>query len=372
MRIGFDAKRAFFNNTGLGNYSRNTIRQLLKYYPENEYQLFSPSRKFRVPFSYGPAKCVFPDSFMGKVFPSYWRSFLINSQIIREKTEIYHGLSNEIPFGIDKLKCKKVVTIHDLIFMRYPELYKSFDRNMYIKKFTYAAKISDVVIAVSEQTKNDIVEYFDIVPDKIKVVYQGCNPLFFEECPQELLGKAKETYSLPDDFVLYVGTIEERKNLLSLIVAMNESNLDIPLVAIGRKTDYFKRIDDYLTISGKELRDRIIFIDNIPNEMLRAFYKLAKVFVYPSVFEGFGIPILEAVASGTPVVTSKGGCFAEAGGEGALYADPDNTNEISETVKKAFYDSSARSELISGGYTHSRKFTPEKVAASLMEVYKTL
>jgi len=372
MRIGFDAKRAFFNNTGLGNYSRNTIRQLLKYYPENEYQLYTPSEKFKVTFSYEPARCISPASFTGKLFPSYWRSFLINSQIIRERTDLYHGLSNELPFGIEKMKCRKVVTIHDLIFIRYPELYKPFDRKMYLKKFTYSAKAADLVIAVSEQTKKDIVEFLKISEDKIKVVYQGCNSVFFEECPAELLKRAREDYKLPEQFILYVGTIEERKNLLSLIRALREFNIDFPLVAIGRKTDYFKVIEAYINTAGEGFRKQITFIDNLPNEMLRAFYKLARVFVYPSVFEGFGIPILESLASGTPVVTSKGGCFQEAGGGGALYADPLSINEISEMVKTAYSDETARSLLISSGLSHSRNFTDEKVAANLMNVYQSL
>lgn len=370
MRIGFDAKRAFFNNTGLGNYSRNTIRQLLQSFPENDYRLFVPSRKFRIPFDYGSATCVFPDSFMGKLFPSYWRSFLVNSQIFKEKPDLYHGLSNELPFGISRHSCKKLVTIHDLIFLRYPALYKPADRKIYQKKFSYAAHAADVVIAVSEQTKRDIAEMLNVADTKIKVVYQGCNPVFFEECPGELMQKARETYNLPADFILYVGTIEERKNLLALIQALHEHHIDMPLVAIGRKTEYFNRIESYLSAAGSGLSDRIIFIDNLPNEMLRAFYKLASVFVYPSVFEGFGIPILEALASGTPVVTSKGGCFAEAGGNGALYADPASPEEIAGMVKQALYNESMRNNLIAGAHEHSVKFSDEKVAAALMQVYR--
>jgi glycosyltransferase involved in cell wall biosynthesis len=369
MRIGFDAKRAFFNNTGLGNYSRNTIRQLLQYFPENEYRLFVPSKKIRIPFSHEPAGCVYPDSFMGKIFPSYWRSFLINSQIYKEKLTVYHGLSNELPFGMARHTCKKIVTIHDLIFLRYPNLYKGTDRKIYLKKFTYAAHTADVVIAVSEQTKRDIAEMLNVPGEKIKVVYQGCNSVFFEACPQELLQKAISSYQLPEDFILYVGTIEERKNLLSLVKAMHEFKIDMPLVAIGRKTEYFTKIEEYIASSGEELKKKIIFIDNLPNEMLRAFYKLARLFVYPSVFEGFGIPILEALASGTPVVTSTGSCFAEAGGKGALYADPASPAEIAEMINTALYNEDARNNLIAGAREHSARFSDEKVAQELMKVY---
>ncbi|PKP19079.1 MAG: glycosyl transferase family 1 [Bacteroidetes bacterium HGW-Bacteroidetes-21] len=370
MRIGFDAKRAFFNNTGLGNYSRNTIRQLTICFPENEYLLYVPKKKIRVEFDYGVARTIFPESFTGKCFPSYWRSFLINSQLYSDNPHIYHGLSNELPFGIDKMNCKKIVTIHDLIFIRYPELYKPIDRKMYLKKFSNAARVADIVIAVSQQTKRDLVEFLKVPEDKIRVVYQGCNPVFYQECPSEILEKARTEYDLPKEFILYVGTIEERKNLLLAIKALNEGHVKVPLVAIGRKTDYFQQIEAYLSGCSAEFKRQIIFIDNLPNEMLRAFYKLAKVFVYPSVFEGFGIPILEALASGTPVITSKGSCFSEAGGPGSLYVDPKNPVEMADALKAVLGSEDQRKTMICEGLKYASDFTDEKVAVNMMTVYQ--
>lgn len=372
MNIGFDAKRAFFNNTGLGNYSRNTLKQLSTFYPENAYYLYVPKKKHTVNFNLPNAKLIYPDSFTGQVFSSYWRSFLITGQIAKQQLDIYHGLSNELPFGIEKIKSKKVVTIHDLIFLRYPELYKPFDRKMYQRKFLYASTVADLVIAVSEQTKRDIIEFFGISPDKIKVVYQGCNPVFFKEKKSEILEKAKKDYFLPEKFILYVGTIEERKNLLLLIKALNEHKISIPLIAIGRKTEYFSKIDTYINSCSADFKNQIRFIDNIPNEMLQAFYKLAHVFVYPSIFEGFGIPILESLASGTPVITSKGSCFAEAGGSGALYIDSKNSDELAQELIRVLNDTDLYNDLKLKGLQHAENFKEEQIASHLINTYKNI
>jgi glycosyltransferase involved in cell wall biosynthesis len=371
MRIAFDAKRAFYNNTGLGNYSRNTIRQLSTFFPENEYLLYTPKNSNAIRFERAlNTKVILPTSFSGKLFKSFWRSYLINTQIAFDKPDIYHGLSNEIPYGIKSTKTKTVVTIHDLIFLRFPDLYKPADRKIYDRKFRYASETADIVIAVSQQTANDIMEFYKISETRIKVVYQGCNPLFFKQIDDFQKTSFRKKHQLPDEYLLYIGTIEERKNLLGVIEAIHKNNVQIPLIAIGRKTTYFDKIQDY--IKQNNLEKRILFFENLPNTDLPAFYQCAKVFVYPSFFEGFGIPILESLASGTPVITSEGSCFGEAAGPTSVFVNPNHHESIAEGIKKVLSSKDLRVNMIVDGRKYAQNFTEEQVAKNLMNTYEQL
>jgi glycosyltransferase involved in cell wall biosynthesis len=230
MLIGFDAKRAFFNKSGLGSYSRNLIQGLTEKYPENEYLLYTPELNFDLFEPRDPSVAVKgPVRPLHRVFRSYWRSFYLSRQLQKDRIEIYHGLSHELPYSFPKKHVRSIVTIHDLIFLRLPHLYRLLDRTIYEKKFRYSCEISDRIVAVSRQTADDVVEFFGISPDKIDVVYQGCNPVFNTEVSlieKEIL---RMKYLLPKSFILYVGTIEERKNLLTLIKALHFGKIDIRL-----------------------------------------------------------------------------------------------------------------------------------------------
>src|SRR5690554_1450738 len=245
MKIGFDAKRFFHNNTGLGNYSRDLVRILSGHFPENEYFLYNtkPNKQRSSLLNDQNTFEKLPTSFFGKKLKSLWRMFWVKKQIQEDSIDIFHGLSGEIPIGLPK-NVKSVVTIHDLIFMRYPNLYSFFDRKIHFWKFRYAAKKADYVIAISEQTKQDIIKYLKITPEKIKVVYQGCSNVFKENFSSEEKEFVRKKLNLPSEFVLNVGTIEERKNALTIVKAIKD--LDIKLVLVGRKTKYYEQIEKYV------------------------------------------------------------------------------------------------------------------------------
>jgi len=366
MVIGFDAKRAFNNKSGLGNYSRNLLKALLKYYPENRYLLFTPKINKQI-FSDSGFEIYTPPG-INKLFPSLWRSFSINKSLKKLSLDVFHGLSNEIPFFINNKKIKTIVTIHDLIFLRYPNLYKWIDRKIYLQKFKYSCHKADLIIAISQQTKSDIIEFFKINENRIKVVYQSCNPIFFENISipyKNLFLK----YNIPKNYILYVGTIERRKNLLTLLKAVYSKKIDLPIVVVGRKTEYFNEIKDFIE---KNKVKNIFFIGEISNEELVALYKYAKIFVYPSIFEGFGIPVIEAIASGVPVVTSKNSCLMETGGEAAVYFEPYNYEELGDIIINIINDISLYNNLIEKGKQHIKRFTPEVFAKNTMNLYKEL
>jgi len=367
MRIGFDAKRAFHNGTGLGNYSRDLLRILSTYYPENTYFLYNPKKAKQLRYALADNNMeVLPKSKFWKKFSSIWRQKAIVKQLVEDKIEVYHGLSGELPRGIDKTNIKTIVTIHDLIFVRYPKLYTYFDRKIHFNKFKYAAEVADVVIAISEQTKKDIVTFLKINPDKIKVVYQGCAAAFKKEHRNEKLTNIREKYNLPKDFILNVGTIEERKNLLHLVKAIK--NIDTKLVVVGGdKSDYAKKVKEY--VIANNLSHKVQFLKNVPLDELAVFYTLAKVFVYPSIFEGFGIPIIEALYSKTAVITSKDGCFSEAGGENSLYINPQSVEEIAKAIKLVLENPLQQEEMEKKGWQYAQRFNDDAIVKNVYALY---
>jgi glycosyltransferase involved in cell wall biosynthesis len=368
MRIGFDAKRAFSNNTGLGNYSRTIINALCRLFPENEYFLYTPSHDKES--LYAPpenAAVVLPSNPLSGLLKSYWRTFGISNQLVKQDIDIYHGLSNEIPVGIDKTGVKSVVTIHDLIFMRQPELYARIDRRIYEKKVRNAVEYADRIIAISNQTREDLLELFKADEKKIKVIYQGCNPWFYKKEKEDVRNKIKEKYNLPSKYLLYVGTIEERKDLLSIIRAIHENRIAVHLVAIGRKTPYYTKVKNYI---DKHHVGNIHFHHHIENSDLPAIYQQAEAFIYPSHYEGFGIPVLEALNSGIPVITSRGGCLEETAGKGALLIDPGNTGQLGEAITRVLEDEALRQKLTKAGLEHALRFREEETVPELIQLYQ--
>jgi len=294
---------------------------------------------------------------------------MLSNQLKNDRIDLFHGLSNEIPFNIKNSGIKSVVTIHDLIFLRFPEWYNFIDRKIYEVKFRRSCRDADRIIAISKQTKNDIIEFFGIDQGKIDVVYQGCNTVFQKKADTKQVSWIRKKYSIPDEYLLYVGTVEKRKNLLSIVKALKISNINIPLVVVGRPTSYTEQVKNY--IRNKNMKN-ILFIEHVDTIELPVFYQNAKIFIYPSIFEGFGIPIQEALFSKTPVITSKTGCFPEAGGPGSVYIDPVNAEDLANAILKLLKDTAFSEKVVSEGYNYAQNFTNEKIANNLIEVYKKI
>ncbi len=373
IKLGYDGKRAFFNNTGLGNYSRDTIRVVSKNFIDNKYYIYTSnnSKNERLNFINSNKNIYIktPKNLFYKSFDFLWRSKKVIADLLNDEIDIYHGLSNEIPYGIEATGIKTIVTIHDLIFIRYPNLFNAFDRYIYFKKFKSACERANKIIAVSQQTKKDIIKFFNISEEKITVIYQGCNNIFQKEIAIEKQNLVAEKYNLPNKFLLYVGTIEERKNLLSLLKAIKK----IPkqkLVVVGNGKNYKKKCLKYIQVNN--LEKNILFINNLSLNEIRAIYAKAEIMIYPSIFEGFGIPILEALFSKVPVITSKDGCFSEAGGPHTSYINPLSSEDIKNAILKIQSSNEIKNKMTSKGYAYAQNFTDEKIAFNLMNLYKSL
>ena len=382
MNIGFDAKRAYHNSTGLGNYSRTLISSLADFFPEHEYYLFNPKPSSRYNFETRQnVHEVLPKDLISKLFPQAWRSSFIKKDLGKKHINLYHGLSHEIPIGLHTTGIRSVVTIHDLIHKRYPEQFSAFDVKIYNQKSRYACKNSNKVIAISNQTKQDIIEFYQLPAEQIAVCYQSCNNLFKRRVSDEEKKNIKAKYSLPDNFFLYIGSIIERKNLLNICKALFilKNKIDAPLVVIGNGKKYKEKVKDY--IIKHELENRVIFLSEQPSalsgnfengEDFPAIYQSANAMVYPSIFEGFGIPVLEALSSRLPVITSNVSSLPEVGGNAAYYVDPLQPEEIATAMKNILTDSQLRASMQEKGWLHAQNFTPEKCATSIMNVYKSI
>lgn len=382
MNIGFDAKRAFHNGTGLGHYSRTLIRSLSEYHPQHQYYLFNPKPSAVFSLNGDNLHEVLPSGFLNKFFSSAWRSSWVTKDLQRLGIDLYHGLSHEIPVGIEKTGIKSVVTIHDLIHERHPEQYNTIDVKIYSKKFRYACAHADKVIAISEQTKRDIIDFYHTPEEKIEVCYQSCNPAFGIKVSEDEKNTVKKRYNLPDEYFLYVGSIIERKNLLNICKAMFllREEMNIPLVVIGDGGKYKQQVKDFVLQHG--LQERIIFLSDNENARSMASFKSAADFpaiyqqavamIYPSTFEGFGIPVLEALNSGLPVITSNISCLPEAGGDAAYYVNPLVAEEIAAGMKEIYSNKVGAELMRQKGYEHAALFSPQRCADKVMEVYQSL
>lgn len=370
MKIGYEAKRIFHNKTGLGNYSRDLVRILASSYPENQYLLYNPKKSktplFKSHFTNVIEKL--PSSSFYQKFYNIWRQKGIISDLARDEIQLFHGLSGELPSGLKNKKIKSIVTIHDLIFMRYPHLYSLFDRRIHYLKFKKSAQQADLVIAISEQTKKDIVTYLKIPDHKIKVIYQGCQEVFKQEYTKEEKEAVVKKYKLNKPFILNVGTIEERKNALTIVKAIKD--IDTTLVLIGKETEYVKTIRAYS--KTHQIEHKIIFLKGLSSKELAIVYQLSTLFIYPSIFEGFGIPIIEALFSKTPVITTNSGVFPEAGGPHSVYIEPNNEIQMAEQIQNILNNDNLQMTMKEKGFEYVQKFTDERIAEQIMKSYTDL
>ncbi|MDQ6813082.1 MAG: glycosyltransferase family 4 protein [Bacteroidota bacterium] len=380
MKIAFDAKRAYQNGTGLGHYSRSLISSLSTYYPHHHYFLCAPKLTARYNISaIANISTITPSGFVAKQLKSLWRSNLVKKDLVEKNIDLYHGLSHEIPVGIQKTGIRTVVTMHDLIFERYPQHYNKLDVLIYRQKFKYACKTAVDIIAISKQTKDDLINFYQVPEGKISICYQSCNPAYSKVVSTEEKDRIRDLYNLPDRFFLSVGSIIERKNLLNICKALHAVRkiTDIKLVVIGEGGDYKKQVKQYLLQNN--LTTEVVFLSEHPvaqnspgfqsGNDFPAIYQLSAALVYPSLFEGFGIPVLEALWSKTPVITSYLSCLPETGGEAAYYVDPYSVDDLTEGMIKILTDQTLVQEMREKGWQHAQNFTPQRCAAKVMEVY---
>ena len=284
--------------------------------------------------------------------------------IFGTKSDIYHFFNFTIPKNI---KGKVIVTIHDTVFISAPE---TMGNRKALEEYKYGAKKSDLIITVSKSAKNDIIKNLGVIEDKIEIVHPGIDiESYSKKYEKEYLEKIRKKYKLPLEYILYLGTIEPRKNIERIVKAFKnykkEVKDDLKLVIVGNKGWKYDNIMKLIESMGTD----IILTGYIDEEDKIPIYKLAQIFVFPSLYEGFGMPVLEAMAAGVPVITSNVSSLPEVAGDAAILVDPLNEDEIFEAYKKIRNDSNYREEMILKGYEQAKKYQWKYSAKKLEEIY---
>lgn len=365
LRAGFDAKRAFQNGSGLGSYSRTLLAGLLRHAPGIEPHLFAP-RSAGSPWAAELA--AFPVHGPQGLPGALWRRWGIAAAARQAGIQLYHGLSAELPArwppGIPAL-----VTIHDLIFLRFPELYRRADRLIYAWKTRDACRRAARVLAISESARADLLNFLPGLPtERVQVLRQGIAERFFAPVSEEATEACRQRHGLPSELILYVGSLAPRKNLalLARAWAALPDGLRPPLVLAGRGDPR------PVAAAAGPCRDRLIHLSEVPDADLPALYASASLFVYPSLFEGWGLPIAEALAAGAPVLASPRGAMREAGGPAARYADPLRQEEWTEQIGHMLSDSALRAALRREGPAWAAQFHPRQATQALAAHYRSL
>ena len=379
--IGYDAKRIVRNGTGLGSYGRTLVNDIARCSETVPLilRLYAPDKgrddlRGQV-ISHDNLSFCYPQSTHLPFGKSLWRSYGIVSDLKRDGVQLYHGLSGELPIGIRKSGIKSVVTIHDLIFLRHPEFYHWVDTKIYAWKFRQTIREADHIIAVSECTKRDIIELGGVDESRISVIYQSCAPSFSApnhgDCPRDSSeAKIMGTVPVIPRYILSVGSIEVRKNILLAVKAIPYLPEDISLVIVGRHTKYTDQVTDYA--KANRLDHRVRILHGVTDEALPALYAGAEAFVYPSRYEGFGIPIIEAISMGLPVVACTGSCLEEAGGPDSLYVSPDDAEGMANAIRQSLRGAEGREQRIRRSREYIRRFEGRDVASQVIDLYQSL
>ncbi|NBB88885.1 MAG: glycosyltransferase [Bacteroidetes bacterium] len=354
MNIGFDAKRAFTNTTGLGNYSRDLI-DLITQKGVRPF-LFSPKAK--------PAVAWTPPAQSKVITPSrrtfLWRTYKLYRQARAHPLELYHGLSHELPLSIKKFRCPALVTMHDLIYKRFPHYFGWWDRNIYDLKWRWSVHAADHIVAISKSTADDLIRFFKVDPKKISVIY-NCVSADFQ-------AKEPSGTQLPDGipsgpFVLFLGQHNERKNLDLILRAYEKAAKKLPpLVVLGAK----EPLRQLQTLpSGKIIQPQ----NNYTGPELATIVRRARMLVYPSRFEGFGLPILEAMQSGTPVISCSNSSLPEVGGQAIQYTSEEDPDELIGNIRRIAKEDHLYRDLPRAGLARAARFSRERHQAEMMALY---
>ncbi len=365
MRIAIDIRK--YQDFGIGTYVRNLVRHLARIDQKTEYILFCrPSDRDRIALPSGNFRLI--DEPAGPY--SVAEQVRIPMSLRRERVDLFHSPHYVLP---PLINCRSVVTIHDCIHLMFPEYLPGRAAYLYARMQMWAAAHrADRVLTVSETSKQDILRRFRIPADKVTVVYNAIDERLAVPPAPEDFERVRDRYQLNDPFALYVGNIKPHKNLERLIEAFRDLRREpafesLKLVIIGDEISRYQGLRR--AVHQHKLHKHVRFLGFVPPATLAVLYRLARVFVFPSLYEGFGLPPLEAMYLGTPVVTSNVSSLPEVVGDAAVLVDPYSAASIAEGMRKALTDESLRASLRVSGMARAREFSWEQSVGQIHQVY---
>jgi glycosyltransferase involved in cell wall biosynthesis len=364
MRVAIDTRK--IHDFGIGTYIRNLLRQLARIDQNTEYVLLCREPDVGIAAQLGP-------NFRGVVEPS--PNYSLREQIHvpwvlrRERPDVFHAPHYVLPPAV---RCRSVVTIHDCIHLMFPQYLPNRAAYAYARASMWAAaRRSDRILTVSEASKRDILHFFNVQPEKIVVVYNAIDEHFSATPSEEQVARIRERYQLDHKFVLYVGNIKPHKNLVRLIEAFSQlrrTHDDLKLLIIGDEISKLPALRR--AVHRNKLHKFVRFLGYLKDDTLTVLYRLASVFVFPSLYEGFGLPPLEAMASGTPVVTSNVSSLPEVTGDAAVLVDPYDIDSIGDGMRRILDDPRLAEELRAKGLKRAREFSWERSVEKTQRVYR--
>lgn len=373
--IGFDARSANSENSEIGCYGRFIIKALAEACPENAYfRMYTPKhqpqREYDALDSLPNVESMEPDGALWRKLSLLWQMFRMSKDAKRGDVELYHGLEGRLPYGLRRRGIRSVVSVHNLISLRFTKYYNIFERVIEYIRLSSACHRADRIIAASEATRRDIAHLLGVSHEKIDVVYEGCNPLYSREISDEEVAAVRKKYDLPERYILNIGDMVERKNFGLIVEAMAELPDDINLVVVGEQTSYTKRVKRRLKVLGFE--NRVHFRRNVATQDRAALYKGADIFINPSRFEGFSVEILEALSVGVPVIATRGSSLEEAGGKHSIYVSDRDCGELVDAIERLSSDEQLREKMIEEGKHHVTHFRSEVAAYNIMKCYRRI
>jgi glycosyltransferase involved in cell wall biosynthesis len=374
MRIGFDIRPFLRQATGVGVYCKNLLFALADIDRTNSYYLFSSSLKDRFPQPSLPPFALF--EFRDRRFPVRILNYLWQAwqwppldRFFHENLDLTHS---PIPL-ILPTRGKTIVTVYDLFFMDHPRLVGKEAKKYFRRRIEDSLHKADGILTISQFVRTQVLERFGLEESKIRAIHLGVDASFSESPAEEALQSVRKKYSLPLSFLLFVGNIEPRKNLVRLIDALallDRSQKGIPLVIAGKKERDYDRLMNRIRKHG--LESQILLLDFLPSLDLRLLYRLATAFVFPSLSEGFGLPVAEALASGLPCALSRAPALPEIAEQAALFFDPENPEEMAHTIESLLCDEDLRVDLITRGRKRALDFSWEKTAEETLRFYQSI
>ena len=369
MRVGLDGIPLGSQMTGVGHYTFELARSLAAIAPAHEFEILSPSSFSaidRPPLS----NLRFTGAGINGFKRRWWWLVTLPRYCRKASLALFHGTNYELPYWTT---CPTVLTIHDLSLLLYPQTHQ---RNLVSRarlKLPFFARKATAIITPSETVKGEVCEHLGVSPEKIFAIPEAARSAFYA-VPRSESDLVRRRLGVPDDFILFVGTVEPRKNLLNLARAFDEilrnTSLRPHLVIAGKEGWLSDELMAYL--NNGYLKERVLFTGHLEDAELRALYSACRVFVYPSLYEGFGLPLLEAMACGAPVVTSNAPSIVETVGDVARLASPADYRDLAQAIKELLEDANERQHRAAAGVEHAKRFSWMKTAEKTLAVYKNL